>query len=110
MVAVVVAAHGEADAPGAVQHRQHRAPVSGGQRAEPASVLQRPGHGAGFKIDWTSIPKAVNDRASEMARGGGELLMKAMFDVIVSETPERATRGAVRVRGPTPSVSEQSAR
>ncbi len=69
--------------------------------------------GAGFKIDWTSIPKAVNDRASEMARGGDELLMKAMFDVIVSETPERAARSAGLAgftrpgEGPTPSVSEQ---
>ena len=72
--------------------------------------------GAGFKIDWTSIPKAVNGRASEMARGGDELLMKAMFDVIVSETPERAARSAGLAgftrpgEGPTPSVSEQSPR
>ncbi len=65
--------------------------------------------GAGFKIDWTSIPKAVNDRASEMARGGDELLMRAIFDVIVSETPVRAARstgltGFTRPgEGPTPS-------
>ncbi len=72
--------------------------------------------GAGFKIDWTSIPKTVNDRASAMARGGDELLLKAVFDVIVSETPERAARSAGVAgftrpgEGPTPSVREQGPR
>lgn len=72
--------------------------------------------GGGFKIDWTSIPQAMNDRASEMARGGDYVLMKAMFHVIVSETPERAARSAGLAgftrpgAGPTPSVSEQGPR
>jgi len=72
--------------------------------------------GAGFKIEWASIPKAVNDRASAMARGGDALLLTALFDTILSETPERAARSAGLAgfrrpgEGPTPSVSEQSPR
>lgn len=58
----------------------------------------------------------MNDRASEMARGGDDVLIKAMFDGIVSETPERAARSAGLAGftgpgpGPTPSVSQQGPR
>lgn len=41
--------------------------------------------GAGFKIDWTSMPKSVNDHASDLARQGDDALMASMFSVMVTE-------------------------
>lgn len=70
---------------------------------------------AGFKIDWTSVPKHVNDAASEAARGGDDSLT-AMFDRIVTETPERSARTiglagfAGPGAGPTQSLSDQGPR
>jgi len=72
--------------------------------------------GAGFKIDWTGVSKAVNDRASEAARSGDDTLMAAMFDSIVTETPARSARtlglgGFARPsEGPTRSLGEQTPR
>ncbi|MGQ0632474.1 MAG: Fic/DOC family protein [Sporichthyaceae bacterium] len=52
--------------------------------------------GAGYRIDWTEVHGTWNDLICAQARGGNLAPMRAMFDQIVHESPEREARRIAR--------------